>query len=100
MRAFMRLPAGTIFARASPITGFRPWLAALRDPGAAAPLDADTLDALAVLDDPAWADSDDQVERLRPILLGLCARYLVAEKQDAAALVPVARFHLRNGARL
>jgi len=81
-------PAVKRFATLSPIPGFRPWLAALRDPGAAAPLDADTLDALAALDDPAWADSDDQVERLRPILLGLCARYLVAEKAGRGGARP------------
>ena len=93
-------PALKRFATLSPIPGFGPWLAALRDPGAAAPLDAGTLAALEALDDPAWIDFDDRVDRLRPILLGLCARYLVPEKQDAAALDPVARFHLRNGARL
>ncbi|GFR48440.1 hypothetical protein Agub_g10340, partial [Astrephomene gubernaculifera] len=35
---------------------------------------------------------------LRPLLLRLAARYLLAEKRRRFALCPVAHFHLRNGA--
>ncbi|KAI8904493.1 malonyl-CoA decarboxylase-domain-containing protein [Powellomyces hirtus] len=35
---------------------------------------------------------------LKPILLRLCARYLLLEKKRAAILDPVANFHIRNGA--
>jgi malonyl-CoA decarboxylase len=93
------LPALKHFATLSPIPGFGPWLAARRLPDAAA-LDAGTSAALAALDDPDWPETA-AAARLRPILLRLCARYLIEEKQDdAAAHDPVARFHLRNGARL
>jgi malonyl-CoA decarboxylase len=34
------------------------------------------------------------------VLLPLCARYLVQEKNDGLPIDPVARFHFGNGARL
>ena len=37
-------------------------------------------------------------EALKPIMLKLCARYLINEKHKGKALDPVANFHLRNGA--
>ncbi|KAF9180425.1 hypothetical protein BGZ51_006207 [Haplosporangium sp. Z 767] len=36
--------------------------------------------------------------KLRPILMRLCARYILLEKRRHLALDPVANFHLRNGA--
>jgi malonyl-CoA decarboxylase len=86
------------FATLSPIPGFGRWLAGRRLPDTAS-FDADTSAALAALDDPDWPETA-AAARLRPILLRLCARYLIEEKQDDAAHDPVARFHLRNGARL
>ncbi|KAJ3391197.1 hypothetical protein HDU92_009152 [Lobulomyces angularis] len=35
---------------------------------------------------------------IKPILLSLCARYVLAERKRNLALDPVANFHLRNGA--
>jgi hypothetical protein len=35
--------------------------------------------------------------RLKPILLRLCARYVLQERRRGLALDPVANFHLRNG---
>ena len=35
-----------------------------------------------------------------PVLVRLCARYLLLEKRGTRALDPVAHFHLSNGARL
>jgi malonyl-CoA decarboxylase len=40
------------------------------------------------------------IEALEAVLVPLCGRYLVEEKQDALPLDPVARFHFGNGARL
>jgi malonyl-CoA decarboxylase len=48
-----------------------------------------------------WHRDEATAKALRPILLRLCARYLVREKRPSgAALDPVARFHLSNGARM
>jgi hypothetical protein len=41
-----------------------------------------------------------QQEQLRPLLLRLCATYLLTERRRIFALDPVAHFHLRNGAQL
>jgi malonyl-CoA decarboxylase len=72
------LPRIRTFATLSPIPGFRKWLARLGrdvDPGK---LDAET----------------------RRRLVPLCAHYLVHEKRGQEPLDSVARFHLKNGARL
>lgn len=51
-----------------------------------------------------WHLDPKREELLKPILLRLCARYLVREKQGRGggkrALDPVAHFHLSNGAQL
>ncbi|NIR12473.1 MAG: malonyl-CoA decarboxylase, partial [Gammaproteobacteria bacterium] len=36
----------------------------------------------------------------KPIIIRLCAHYLLEEKKGPGALDPVANFHLSNGARL
>jgi malonyl-CoA decarboxylase len=72
------LPRIRTFATLSPIPGFRKWLA-----GACSGLDPGQLD-----------------EQMRQRLVPLCAHYLVHEKRRNEPLDPVARFHLKNGARL
>jgi malonyl-CoA decarboxylase len=72
------LPRIRTFATLSPIPGFRKWLA-----GSGWDLDPCKLDA-------------ENRRRLVP----LCARYLLHEKRGEEPLDPVARFHLKNGARL
>jgi malonyl-CoA decarboxylase len=72
------LPRLRTFATLSPIPGFRRWL----------PAEFDNLDLSKV----------DFETKQR--LLGLCARYLLNEKRGVEPLDPVARFHLKNGARL
>ena len=72
------LPRIRTFATLSPIPGFRRWLAAAHgnlEPG----------------------KLDLQMKRR---LIPLCAQYLVNEKRGAEPLDSVARFHLKNGARL
>ncbi|MGB8432668.1 MAG: malonyl-CoA decarboxylase family protein [Burkholderiales bacterium] len=105
------------FATLSPVPGFRRWLEGeikARRPGLLANADADRVCSVAITTDPYEALSDllkrnltEEVEAavtLEPILLNLCARYLVDVKesdQEGAPLIdPVARFHLGNGARL
>jgi malonyl-CoA decarboxylase len=72
------LPRIRTFATLSPIPGFRKWLA-----GASSDLDPGKLEA-----------------SMKRRLVALCAHYLVREKRGREPLDPVARFHLKNGARL
>lgn len=91
------LPSLRHFATLSPVPGFARWLArAGRNEFLSAPKKA----ALRLLDDPFWHENADAREALEPILLQACAYYLVHEKRGAESLDSVARFHLRNGARL
>ena len=73
------------FATVSPVPGFREWLPA---------------ELQAKLDQPRWWENQELSEQLRKDLVPLCARYLLHAKQGREPLDPVARFHLRNGARL
>lgn len=50
--------------------------------------------------DSDWHLNPDTAKVLKPILMRLCADYLVNEKKGTRALDPVAHFHLRNGARI
>ncbi|MBC6416511.1 MAG: malonyl-CoA decarboxylase [Rhodospirillales bacterium] len=47
-----------------------------------------------------WTGDETLSEALQPILRRLCLRYLLDRRADGQSLDPVARFHLRNGARL
>jgi malonyl-CoA decarboxylase len=87
------LPNLKAFATLSPVPGFRPWLEA------APSLQGVASDLLRKLDGKAPADLPDDQE-LAGRLLPLCAAYLVRARRDGQLLDPVARFHLRNGARL
>jgi malonyl-CoA decarboxylase len=114
------------FCTLSPIPGYRTWLdaalaagdvvltedekKALRaaapplpatEPGATDPGEAEILRALAARR-PPWRDEAAQ-KVLEPILMRLCARYLVREDapgRTGRARDPVAHFHLSNGARI
>ncbi len=72
------LPRIRTFATLSPVPGFRKWLA-----GAYSNLDPGKLDT-----------------QMRRLLVPLCAHYLLNVKRGREPLDPVARFHLKNGARL
>jgi malonyl-CoA decarboxylase len=78
------------FATVSPVPGFREWLASNPE---LAPLQAK-------LSQPKWWDNKKLAEELRVELVPWCARYLLQAKNRREPLDPVARFHLRNGARL
>ena len=84
------MPGIRAFATLSPIPGFRNWLLReSRDGRLAGEGD------LGDVESSDWPPDD-----LEPRLLRLCARYLLHEKRGRQPLDPVARFHLRNGARL
>ena len=106
------------FATLSPVPGLRRWL----DPLLAAPgnllseEESSTLRTAAPPDRPApetgqaalaailatrgWWRDGAMRRAAEPVLLRLCARYLLAERNGGRALDSVAHFHLTNGARL
>ncbi|HEY4365445.1 MAG TPA: malonyl-CoA decarboxylase [Bryobacteraceae bacterium] len=87
------LPRVRRFATLSPVPGFRAWL----DQNASA-LNMEKLAAqLKGLD---WQKDPRVVEEVKERVLWLCSRYLLREKSHKEPLDTVARFHLRNGARL
>jgi malonyl-CoA decarboxylase len=103
-----------IFATLSPIPGFRAWLDGRIEADEelltsserqllSSFSDADTDAAILtdLLSREGWHEEDELAEALRPAMLRLAARYLVAEKRrDGRARDPVAHFHLSNGARM
>lgn len=94
------IPSVRTFATLSPISDFRKWLASVASDPGSLPLSEDERLSIAALDDDDWAERPDAAERLRPVVTGLCAWYLLKAKRDGAPIDAVARFHLRNGARL
>lgn len=108
------LPGLKTFATLSPIPGFHRWLATRTTEELAQDFEEDEIGgvkALGGLDDPPaalravldqadWYLDPVTVKALKAPLTRICARYLVTAGSDDLPLDPVARFHLRNGARL
>ena len=107
------------FATLSPVPGFRRWLdqqlaaddpkllsedesAALRTTAPAeAPASETGAQALAaILKHRGWQRDPAMLRAMEPVLMRLCARYLLIESRGKRALDPVAHFHLSNGARI
>ena len=93
------LPGLKTFATLSPVPGFRTWLASLVD-SADSELSAEETTAIGRVSEADWHRNDGAAAELREPLTRLCARYLLEAKSSGRPLDPVARFHLRNGARL
>ena len=93
------LPGLKTFATLSPIPGFRAWLASL-DATADDSLSADEAKAIERLSPADWHGDEEAALDMQEPLTRLCARYLLRVKARGRPLDPVARFHLRNGARL
>lgn len=89
------MPYITRYATLSPMPGFGDWLAEERAAGRLT--QAETLE---MLDDPDWPENAEVSAALEPVLTALAARYLLHARRGAEPRDPVARFHLRNGARL
>ena len=88
-----------IFATVSPVPNFREWLqGALRARDKRIP--KTVADVVGRLDEPEWWKHKDLPETTPRDLTSLCAWYLLNARQGKEPLDPVARFHLRNGARL
>lgn len=81
------------FATLSPIPGFRSWLKQVSG-------NPKVADVLAKLEGGAWLEDKALAADLGDELEPLCAYYLTHAKHGREPLDPVARFHLRNGARL
>ena len=107
-------PKIKIFSTLSPIPGFRRWLDNLPEAELAAgftPEDLAVLPALSkerglrqvieeMLAKRNWASDPAISAALQRPLTVLAARYLTSKRKDGQPLDSVARFHLRNGARL
>lgn len=100
------LPRLKTFATLSPIPGFRVWLDTrlARRPEAVRVESAETQIAPGavrrMLDDRSWTNPSEPLPPESETLLALCARYFAERRADGQPIDPVARFHLRNGARL
>jgi malonyl-CoA decarboxylase len=101
------------FVTLSPIPGFREWLdliLLLGDESTLSPPEIKIIKALTNNQNPTrglldllnsnWYENLEISETLKPILMRLCAGYLIHEKKDERALDPVANFHLSNGAHI
>lgn len=101
------------YATLSPVPGFRNWLDPLlikADESIFTPEEREKLLKLTgrdnaalglhVLLESSWHTDKALTDKLKPILMRLCATYLVDQKKQGKPLDPVANFHLFNGARL
>jgi malonyl-CoA decarboxylase len=93
----VELPQIRQFATISPVPGFARWLGSAAARELFSPREQAALDELG---NGSWHQSPQAREALCPLLLRSCAHYLVNVKQGRYAADSVARFHLRNGARL
>ena len=93
------LPQIRTFATVSPIPGFREWLmAAISRNGNIKLQQVGGL--MRKLSEPEWFRDSQLSQKALEDLGPLCAYYLLHAKQGNEPLDSVARFHLRNGARL
>jgi malonyl-CoA decarboxylase len=88
------------YATLSPIPGFRAWLEPVRAARSLDWLRDEDYETLAVLAADEWVSDAALADSLKPLMLKLCAHYLLKEKREDEPLDPVARFHLSNGARI
>ncbi len=102
------------FATLSPIPGFRRWLdtalksdeiGLLTDEEAASlrsamPAENGAASLAALVAHAGWWKEPGLRKTAEPVLIRLCARYLLTEANGRRARDPVAHFHLSNGARI
>jgi len=94
-----RLPQIKQYATLSPVPGFRRWLDAEAEAGTLA-LSNDDKALFERLKAGEWVNDAAPDEALRDLVHRLAATYFLQKRRDNMPLDPVARFHLRNGARL
>jgi len=88
------LPHIRTYATISPVTGFREWLEET------IPKHAALAGLVRQLAEAEWLRSKELGEAIHKELLPLCGYYLLNARYGRQPADPVARFHLRNGARL
>ena len=88
------------FATLSPIPGFRKWLVRVAEQGRLPAGPAGAAVELDGIEKSGWPADAAPGEHLKGSLTRLCAHYLLRARRGIHPLDPVARFHLRNGARL
>jgi len=95
------IPSLRTFVTLSPLPGFRRWLERARAGHELEYLTEQQRATLELAENDLWCNDEDSAERLRPVLLAVCAHYLMlAKTPNGMPVDPVARFHLGNGARL
>ena len=108
------MPQLKTFATLSPVPGFGRWLKTANNNQLAPAFSEDEQSNLGrwakrtdlseavgrLLEQSEWHDDEDLLPRLRGPLMRLCARYLQQTRDDGRPIDSVARFHLKNGARL
>lgn len=88
------------FVTLSPIPGFLSWLKAQPD-DPNSPLVDSARAGRELIEQSHWAQDPVAAEKLREVIMPLAANYLLTAKNKRGEPTdPVARFHLRNGARL
>jgi len=95
------IPSLKYYATLSPMPGFRAWLnEELAAPESAIGFSEAERSCLSHLDDQFWVENDSKAQQLKPLIMYLGAYYLLYVKRGDEPRDAVARFHLRNGARL
>jgi len=101
------------FVTLSPVPHFRKWLDSVLSEGdesiltpaeikiiRAVAKNSNAAYGLLVLLSSDWTDDPGLARTLKPVLMRLCAHYLIYVKKDEKAFDPVANFHLSNGAHI
>ncbi len=95
------IPSLKHYATLSPIPGFCRWLNdTLVHAPSTLPLKSAELERLDALKIGNWHLDKATTKKLKSLLCRLCAHYFLSVKSGMQPHDPVARFHLRNGARL
>jgi len=95
------LPTLNTFVTLSPVPGFAAWLRRARQADAPEGLENAHKTALAALDTEYWAQDENLVRTIEPVLTAAAAGYFLQARDAKGRIIdPVARFHLGNGARL
>jgi malonyl-CoA decarboxylase len=96
----IEFPRLKTFATLSPVPGFRSWLGEFIPSLSSAQRRDQWAALLARIEKPEWLEDPEVAADISLGLEPLCAYYLTHAKHRKEPLDPVARFHLRNGARL
>jgi malonyl-CoA decarboxylase len=95
-----RLPRVHQFATLSPVPGFGAWLTNVQGELKRVARGSAMLETLSRLKAADWHRDAQAAPALKPLLMQLCACYLLQSAGEGEPADPVARFHLGNGARM